>query len=142
VEDTCLEILEEDPDNPPAKLLLAKSLIWQGEYLEAMTVLTHFPASREFRGAERLKPLAEALLTGGERTKTPQGLEAVYYRAIWLINDNKLEAGLDGLVEIVRADKKNLGSSAREVILGVLELLGERHPLTVEYRQLLASALF
>lgn len=141
-EEVCLEVLEELPGSPPARLLLAKSLIWQGEYLEALAVLNRFPASREFQGAEKLIPLAEALLAVGEGGEPGGTLEAVYRRALRLIRDGNLPAGMEGLIELVRRDKKFRGGAPREIILGIFELLGEGHPLVEEYRQLLASALF
>lgn len=142
VEDTCLEILEEDPDNPPAKLLLAKTLLWQGEYLEALTLLNHFPASREFPSAEKLAPLAEALLTSEGLSGAEQTLDPIYSRALQLIKNDNIPAALDGLLEIIRVDKKYRGGITQGIILGVFELLGEDHPVTVEYRQLLANTLF
>ncbi len=141
-EDTCLEILEEDPDNPPAKLLLARSLIWQGEHLEALTLLHSFPPSREYPSAEKLLPLTEALLTVGESQEVAKPLDAVYNRALRLIESGSIPAGLDGLLEIIRQDKGYRGGAPQALILGIFELLGEKHPLVGEYRQLLASALF
>jgi len=142
VEDTCLEILELVPDNPPAKLLLAKSLVWQGEYLEALTLLGHFPASREFRGAEKLAPLAEQLQALPSLENSGNPLDAIYTRALGLIEKGQIPAALDGLLEILKRDKNYRGGNPHKAILGVFELLGENHPLTEEYRPLLANALF
>ena len=141
-EDTCLEILEEIPDNPPAKLLLAKSLIWQGEYLEALTLLNHIPASREYQAAERLAPLAEQLQTLELGPKAGGDLDPIYFRALGLIEEDQIAAALDGLLEIIKRDKAYRKGNPHKIILGLFELLGEDHPLTGEYRPLLASALF
>jgi len=142
VEDTCLEALDIAPGNPTAKLLLAKSLIWQTEYLEALTILNHFPASREYQGAKKLADLAEALLTSAEETENSQPLDAINNRALALLRQKKFPAALDGLLEIIKRDKRYRGGKPQAVILGVFELLGENDPLTEEYRQLLANALF
>ena len=141
-EEVCLEVLEEAPDSAPARLILAKSLIWQGELLEALTILNHFPASREFPAAEKLAPLAEALLTAGDLGSSTGALEAVYRRALQLIAEDKIPAALDGLLEIIRQDRDFRGGRPRQIVLGLFELLGERHPLTEEYRGRLANALF
>jgi putative thioredoxin len=142
VEDTCLEILEMVPNNPPATLLLAKSLIWQGEYLEALTLLHHFPPSREFQGAEKLAPLVEQLqiLPSLESSENP--LEAIYRRALGLIEKDQIPAALDGLLEILKLDKTYRAGYPHKAILGIFELLGEENSLTQEYRPLLANALF
>ena len=143
VEDTCLEVLEDDPENPGAKLLLAKSLIWQGEYLEALTIIHHFPTSTEYQGAERLSPLVEELLKEfdpGQQSKNP--LDPHYYRSLHLIQIGNIEAALDGMLEILKQDKGYRSGQPRKIILGVFELLGNDHPLVIDYRAQLANALF
>lgn len=143
VEDACLEVLEEIPGHPGAKLLLAKSLIWQGEYLEALTIIHHFPASAEYQSAEKLGPLAEGLLQEfdpghmGENT-----LDPYYYRSLHLIQIRNIEAALDGLLEILKQNKSYRSGGPRKIILGVFELLGNDHPLVNDYRVQLANALF
>ena len=143
VEDTCLEVLEDDPENPGAKLLLAKSLIWQGEYLEALTSIHHFPTSTEYQGAERLSPLVEGLLKEfdpGQQSENP--LDPHYYRSLHLIQIGNIEAALDGMLEILKQDKGYRSGQPRKIILGVFELLGNDHPLVIDYRAQLANALF
>ena len=143
VEDTCLEVLEDDPGNPGAKLLLAKSLIWQGEYLEALTIIHHFPTSTEYQGAERLSPLVEGLLKEfdpGPQSENP--LDPHYYRSLHLIQIGNIEAALDGMLEILKKDKSYRSGQPRKIILGVFELLGNDHPLVIDYRAQLANALF
>ena len=143
VEDTCLEVLEDDPGNPGAKLLLAKSLIWQGEYLEALTIIHHFPTSTEYQGAERLSPLVEGLLKEfdpGQQSENP--LDPHYYRSLHLIQIGNIEAALDGMLEILKQDKGYRSGQPRKIILAVFELLGNDHPLVIDYRAQLANALF
>jgi putative thioredoxin len=142
VEETCLEILEENPENPGAKLLLAKSLLWQGNYLESLTILQGFPASREYRSAEKLLPLAEGLLAPSGLEQDGEPLEAIYRRALTLIKENQIPSALDGLLETIKQDKNFRKGNPHKMILGIFELLGEEHPVTEEYRSLLANALF
>ena len=143
VEDTCLEVLEADPGNPGAKLLLAKSLIWQGEYLEALTIIHHFPTSTEYQGAERLSPLVEGLLKEFDpELQSENPLDPHYYRSLHLIQIGNIEAALDGMLEILKLDKNYRSGQPRKIILGVFELLGNDHPLVIDYRAQLANALF
>ena len=143
VEDTCLEVLEDDPGNPGAKLLLAKSLIWQGEYLEALTIIHHFPTSTEYQGAERLSPLVEGMLKEFDPgQKSENTLDPHYYRSLHLIQIGNIEAALDGMLEILKQDKSYRSGQPRKIILGVFELLGNNHPLVIDYRAQLANALF
>ncbi|MBD3320543.1 MAG: tetratricopeptide repeat protein [Chitinivibrionales bacterium] len=102
------------------------------------------PASPEYRIAEKLHPLAEALVKYQESSgsKPNDKLEAIYHRALKLIEMGNLPAALDGLLEVLRKDRKYAGGEARLVFVGLLELLGDSHPLTKEYRTELASILF
>jgi len=143
VEDTCFEIMEDDPENPGAKLLLAKSLIRQGEYLEALTIIHHFPPSTEYRSAEKLGPLAEGLLQELDTGKKGENdLDPYYFRSLHLIQIGNIEAALDGLLEILKKDKGYRTGQPRKIILGVFELLGHDHSLVVDYRAQLANTLF
>lgn len=143
VEEITREILESDPDHPKANLLLAKSLIWQREYQEAKYILEQFPSSPEFQQAEKLQPLVDVLSLlpdQGATTETP--LDAVYLRAVKLISLGNIPAAMDGLLDILQKDKSYRGSSPKNLILGLFELLGDDHPLTQEYRPQLANILF
>ena len=143
VEETCLEILNEQPTHPMANLLLAKSLIWQGDYPEALTILNRFPSSSEFQKAEALLPLVKTLAAGLiEQGPTDDSLNAVYSRAINLIMISNIPAALDGLLAILKQDKRYKKGLPRQLILGLFELLGDDHPVTEDYRSQLANTLF
>lgn len=143
VEETCLEILDEQPAHPMANLLLVKSLIWQGDYPEALTILNRFPSSSEFQKAEILLPLAKTLAAGlNEQDPSDDSLAPVYNRAINLIMIGNIPASLDGLLEILKQDKRYKKGLPRHLILGLFELLGDEHPVTEAYRSQLANTLF
>ena len=136
-------ILEKNPEHPVARLGLAKSLLIQGESDEALSILQNFPPSREYNTAQSLLPLANALSrlnNGGSPTEDP--LDAAFNRSIRLIERGNLPAALDGLLDILREDKRYHDGEARKVFLGILELLGNENPLTQQYRQELSSILF
>jgi putative thioredoxin len=136
-------ILEKNPEHPAARLGLAKSLLIQGESDEALSILQNFPPSREYNTAQSLLPLANALYqlnNGGSPTEDP--LDAAFNRSIRLIKRGNLPAALDGLLDILRENKRYHDGEARKVFLGILELLGNEDPLTQQYRQELSSVLF
>jgi putative thioredoxin len=142
-EETCLEILDLVPEHSGAKLILSKSLIRQGEYLEALTILNHFPASLEYQAAEKLIPLVEGLVSDvdpGAEHQNP--LDPIYYRSLDLVKRHNIQAALDGLISLLKKDKSYRGGAAKSTILGIFELLGDRDPLVIEYRDQLANALF
>jgi len=59
-----------------------------------------------------------------------------------LFQRGNIPATLDGLLDILRQEKRYREGEVRRVILGIFELLGESHPLIRQYRNELASVLF
>jgi putative thioredoxin len=142
------EVLEQTPDSTVARLGLVKSLLFQGRATECQGLLRNFPASREYSSAESVRPLADALvrlengnLTAGDM-ENENPLDAAYRNSMRLFQRGNIPATLDGLLDILRQDKRYREGEVRRVILGILELLGENHPLTRQYRNELASVLF
>ncbi|NLG74392.1 MAG: tetratricopeptide repeat protein [Chloroflexi bacterium] len=143
-EEAFRQVLDEEPDRSPALLGLCKALLLQGEAEEALYTLENFPASREYSAAQNLLPLARAMIQ--VRHEAPEDfenfLDSAYHRAINLVMRGNLEAAMDGLLDILRQDKRYRKGEAHQVMLALLELLGEGHPSARQYRSELASVLF
>jgi len=142
-EDSFREYLEHKPEFPLALLGLARSLLGQGFFDEAQRILTRFPASKEYATAETLLPLVKALVWA--KGQTPSGddpLLAGYLTAMRLVTRGNFAAALDGLLDVLRQNKRYRDGEARRVTLGLFELLGPKNPLTVQYRSELAMVLF
>ena len=138
------QVLEKSPENTPALLGLAKSILLQGRGAEGFAIVAKFPASREFASAETLQPLAQALadLEGNKPFSKDLPQDAVFYNALRLLKRNNLDAAMDGLLDILREDKRYRDGLARRVMVGILELLGENNPTAKQYRNELALVLF
>jgi putative thioredoxin len=137
------EFLEQSPENPAALLGLVKSLLAQGKTREALLILRQFPASRQYAQAELILPLAESMLAFQQGTLPDEtDLDAAFRNSIRLATRGNFPAALDGLLEIIKEDKRYRNGIARQVFLGILEILGEEDPLTRQYRSELASILF
>ena len=137
------ELLEVSMELPPSLLGLAKALLMQNKHAEALKILRDFPASRLYHTAEALRPFAEdveALANGSLLNDTE--LDAAYCTAVRLASRGNLPAALDGLLDILRQDKNYRRGRVRQVVLSLLELLGEEDPQTRQYRSELASVLF
>ena len=142
-ENTFRKVLESTPESAPARLGLVKSLLLQGDGDESMTWLTDFPISREYNSAEILRPVAEALANyDASILSADDSLEAAYLSALRLVKRGNLEAALDGLLDILRQDKRFRKGQVHRLVLGILELMGDNQPDTREYRNELASILF
>ena len=134
--------MEISANHPSALLGLSKSLLAQAKIGEALTLLLNFPPSREYSAAEILRPLAEAMHhIQSIDSYSDEPLEAAFYHSIRLINKGMFPAAMDGLLDILRQDKRYRGGEARQVLVGLFEVLGET-PLTRQYRQELSSILF
>lgn len=135
---------ESMPGHSGVLLGLARSLLMQRQSEEAFEILSQFPASREYRSAQTLLPLARALeqFELGEPFEHENPLDPAYYNALRLFRRGNVEAALDGLLDILREDRRYRGGLAREVVVAILELLGEAHPITPAYRSELSSVLF
>lgn len=135
--------LSQKPESVSARLGLAKSLLAQNKPDEAMDLLIDFPESRELHTAELLKPLALALQNLNKNELPAESdLDAIFHNSVHLASQGKFPLALDGLLDILREDKHYRNKLARDVILGILELMGNEDPQTREYRSELASALF
>jgi len=142
-EQTFRRVLRHKPESPAALLGLAKSLLRQGHANEAASILRIFPASHEYSAAASMLPVVEAMQRLDSKNSdenTP--LEAAYNRTIKLASRGNLPAALDGMLDVLREDKRYRQGEVRRVFLGLLELMGEENPLTRQYRQELSSVLF
>ncbi len=138
------DILERDPSNATAALGLVKALLMQGVGRPALDVLARFPSGGEWSTAMQLKPVAELLseADGGGSQGQDDPLAAAYLQAGRLIGHGKIPAAMDGLLDILRQDKRYRSGRPREILIGLFALLGEDDPLTREYRDELASVLY
>jgi putative thioredoxin len=143
-EATFRRVLADQPHHGAATLGLIKALAAQGRGCEVETLLDGFPSSDEIAAAEKLRPLARALcqVETGDAPIDETDLDALYHNSVRLLARGQTESGLDGLLDVLRQDKKYRQGEARGVMLGVFELLGEDDPLTRAYRSELASVLF
>jgi putative thioredoxin len=138
------EALDHTPHSGQAALVLVKALLALGRGCEAADLMDGFPRADELIVAEKLRPLAEWLCTvePADPPLDETEADALYSQSARLFARGQWEASLDGLLDVLRQDKRYRNGAPRQVILGVFELLGESDPLTQTYRSELASVLF
>jgi putative thioredoxin len=129
--------------NSAAALCLVKALLRQGKGSPALETLDRPPLGGELAAAERLRPLAALLAEVESSADLPTDvMEAGYLQAARLLARGNYPAALDGLLELLRRDRRYRNDDARKVFLAALDILGEDDPLTRQYRDELASVLF
>lgn len=136
------QALAENPDHPGALLGLARSLLAQGQASAALPILREFPVSKHYATAEQLIPLALAVAEAAEAGESADEREAVAQHALRLAGRGQLLAAMDGLLDVLREDKKHANGRTRQIFLGCLAVLGEDNPDTRSYRNELSALLF
>jgi putative thioredoxin len=137
------QFLAKSPNHPAGLLGLLKSCLMLGNYSDARSIINEFPPSSEYAHMELLRPLFESLVTDNNApVSSDDPLEAAYQNALRLIKRGNLAAAMDGLIDILRQDKHFNNDCVRKILLGLFELLGDNHPLTISYRRELAMVLF
>lgn len=135
---------ELEATSGPASYGLIRALVATGQGCEALELLEDFPRSDEAVKAEVFHDIAEALCEV-EPLEPPiddDPLDAQYHQAARLFARGQWEACLDGLLDVIRANKRYRSGAPRKFILAIFVLLGEEDPLTQRYRSELGSALF
>lgn len=136
------DALDLGPDSPEGLLGLSRSLLAQGKSHEALSILTSFPASRQYNQAQTLMPLGMEM-ENLRRISFEVDLDdrqAAYWNSIRLASRARVTQALDGLMDLLRTEKQD--QAARKMALALLELLGNDNSSTREYRKELSAILF
>lgn len=132
--------LAVDPNNAQMALELSKTLLRQGQGTEGAALLEAIPsAAREAEAAQQLLPVARWMYT-----IVPDGapeIDRTMAEAGLLAREGKYAEAMDGLLSALRRNRAYRDSEAKQIILGLFELLGD-DPLVKPYRRELANALF
>ncbi len=133
----------ESHGDPTGLLAYTRALLFLGQTKEALAILQSFPASPEYQTAQKLRTLAEALVELSS-VGIPQDdpLKPAYTRALNYAKDGDVQMALDGLLFVLRKDRAYQQGQAKELYLGLLEVLSDDHSETRDYRSDLNSVLF
>jgi len=138
-----LQALDLDERHPASMLGLMKIFLLQGNSADAHAIFRSFPARQEYNEAERLVPLMKAMEDfNNDRLPSDTDLDAAFTNSIRLATRGNTLASIDGLLDILRQDKRYRKDRARSVLLALLDLLDPQNELTRQYRTELASILF
>lgn len=146
------QILEQDEKNAPAYIGLIRTYVTAGQIEQARAMIDHAPpeisnqsAFAEARSAlelAQLKPAQPLAELQARAEKNPQDLQAAYDYALGLYSAGKREAGIDGLLAVIKKNRAWNEEAARKHLLKIFEALGPQDPLVVESRRKLSTILF
>ena len=146
------DALDIEPRNRVARLDLAELLIARQAWSEADLVLRDIPEhemeDRARQLSSRVAVWKKALTLPGiadlraALERSPQDLELRLKFSDRCVADGDLEAALESLLVVVRADRGILRDRARKAMLEVFSMAGAEAEMVGRYRKLLASALY
>ena len=131
-------------DQGAARLSLAKTLIAQGKGSDAEPMLDTVSNEAEMAMVDRLRTAAHWLVTSREPAAdlVPNSTDALFLRTGRVAAEADIQGVLEGLIAVLRRDKRYRGGEAQKIMLAYFDILGDSDPLAREYRSKLASVLF
>jgi putative thioredoxin len=133
--------LAVDPNNAQIALELSKVLLRLGKSADALILLEAIPSSaREADAAQKLRPAARWMCSA--KTEGAQEIDRMYAQAAELACQAKYAEAMDYLLGVLRQNRSYRNGEAKEVMLGLFELLGVDDPIVREYQRQLANVLF
>jgi len=132
-----------DPGTSSA-LGLTKALIAQGKGSDAELVLDAASDDAGAAGAHRFRTAARWLVTSTESSDglDPKSADALFLQAGRVAAKGDAQGALEGLIAVLRRDRRYRGGEAQQIMLAYFDILGDSDPLTRVYRSKLASVLF
>ncbi len=136
-------ILEHEPENEQARVLLAGATIFVDAPRAAELVARIEEHSRHFPLADAIRTYARLLEKGAQPEKLAEGpAKSKYQLALGQLARHEHDAALESLIEVIRLDRAYDEDGARKAVVAIFRILGENHPLTQKYRRPFSSALY
>ena len=120
---------------PAKRLHQAVHHLKKARGFEALVLLADFPNSREATRAQKLLPLARFLcdMDDGDGFTGQKAVDELYLDVVDALHEREAGRALEGLTAVLPLTTESEQNRAQAVITAILELLGEKHPLTQQY---------
>jgi putative thioredoxin len=153
-------VLDQEPDNVPARLGLARAAVALGEAEQAKQMLEELPPEAkkgaDYDAAKAALDLAERAAQAAAKTgangdlgafedrlaREPNDHQARYDLALALYAGGHAEGAIQHLLEIVKRKRDWNDDAARKELIKIFEALGPTNELTVKGRRGLSAILF
>ncbi|MHC4711679.1 MAG: tetratricopeptide repeat protein [Planctomycetota bacterium] len=145
--------VEADPGKSRPRLRLAQLLVGRGEFQEATELLAgidrdsedYLPTQALLARTALRRACEEAGGTGECRARLsadPDDLDARHGLGCCLASQGVHREALEELLKVVQIDRDYRDGAARDAMVAVFAIVGQRSPLADEYRQKLARFLY
>jgi putative thioredoxin len=140
---TLQEILEAEPDNDEAMVLLAKINVFNhpGSALDYSKRIQ--PGSTYFELAESIQTFAHLFLYLDNPEDLPDSTNKErYLHAIKDLHGQKFEAAIRDFIDVMETERNYDDDGSRKACVAIFKFLGEEHSITKQYRPAFSSALY
>jgi putative thioredoxin len=137
------KVLNENPDESEAKLLLAKIYLFKDtdKAIKLISNIDHTPETTELlESIETIISLMQKLNNRDLITDSPE--KDKYLSAIDDLKNEKYDRSLEKFIDVIRNDRKLDDDGARKACIAIFKYLGEENELTLKYRRDFGSALY
>ncbi|HIG48466.1 MAG TPA: tetratricopeptide repeat protein, partial [candidate division Zixibacteria bacterium] len=137
------EILEGEPDNAQAAVLLAQTYLQEDPDRVISLLKSIEPGSDLFDLAESLRTIAALF----QYLKSPEGLaedpvKQTYLLAIEHLRNTEFAEALQHFIRVVERNREYDDEGARRSCIAIFKTLGESHEITRQYRRPFSNALY
>ncbi len=138
------EILEDEPQNPKARLLLARILAFREPQRAAdLATVSAFAGTGFVQIEEAVKTVARLFQLAEDTGALPEGDgRGTYLSALKALTSRDFDTALERFIEVIRTDRYYDDDGARKACVAVFTLLGDDHPVVKKYRRKFDMALY
>lgn len=144
-EDLLWPVLEEDPDESEAQVLMARALAFRdpkrAEALADAATDVAEPSLRQTReSVQTITRLVNLADTPDELPEAP--VKETYVHGIRALAEQDFDRALDHFIDVVQTNRDYDDDGARKACVAIFTLLGPHHPVTQEHRRMFDMALY
>jgi putative thioredoxin len=133
------DVLDVEPENPDASILLARLLAFREPERAAVLARNAAAAKPALISTGQAVDTVARLLAGAEPPRDGQAAQ-VFGSALERLVAGEVDAALAGSIEAIRMNRNY--DTARRACLALFAVLGEKHPLTQKHRRAFDMAVF
>lgn len=135
-------VLQRDPGNEQARVLLASTLLWHDRSRAVDLVRDVEEHAAYFPIGEAVRTF-DALVGKMEHPETlpDDPVKTTYLAAIFEMKSQQFDSALDKFIDVIRMNRNYDDDGARKACLAIFRLLGEEHEVTRRHRRDFSSAL-
>ena len=130
-------------EKPAKRLQQAIHHLKKSRGFAAVVLLMDFPESPQAKKAQKLLPLARFLhdMEDGDAFTGQKAVDELYLDVVDALHEQDVEQALTGLTAVLGLVSATEQDPIQAIMRAILELLGEKHPLTQQYRVQLADTV-